>query len=65
MMSDSRSLQELRRELRASIGNRDRLAVLNSRVTALINHKDTYGEEKTALQRFRQEVREVLSCRTE
>lgn len=51
----------LRRELRASMGDRDRLSRLHSIVTDSINH--AYGEEKAELLKFRQEVRDALNCR--
>lgn len=63
MISQNASLHELRRELRASMGNRDKLSKLHTLITNRINHEDTYGEEKMLLLKFRQEVRDVLNCR--
>lgn len=63
MRNESLSVQELRRELRGAIGDRGRLMKLNSLVTNFINHQNTFGEEKTALLKFRQEVKDALNCR--
>lgn len=63
MKSTNTSVQELRRELRSAIGDRGRLMKLNTVVTNIINDENTYGEEKTILLKFRQEIKEVLSCR--
>lgn len=62
MTTQSMSLEGLRRELRAAMGNRGRLSTLHSVITEQIN--TSYGEEKAALLRFRQEVRDALNCRT-
>ena len=63
MKSTNTSVHELRRELRSAIGDRGRLMKLNTVVTNIINDENTYGEEKTSLLKFRQEIKEVLSCR--
>ncbi len=57
----SPSILVLRRELRASIGDRDKLIKLHSRVTEDIN--EAYGEEKEVLIKFRQELKDALKCR--
>ena len=63
MRNTNTSVHELRRELRSAIGDRGRLMKLNTVVTNIINDENTYGEEKTILLKFRQEIKEVLSCR--
>lgn len=55
------SAAELRRELRASMGDRNRLSKLHSTVTESINR--SYGEEKAELLKFRQEIKDALNCR--
>ncbi len=55
------SIPALRRELRASMGDHDKLSKLHSRLTDYINN--SYGEEKRMLVKFRQEVKDVLRCR--
>jgi hypothetical protein len=55
------SIQALRRELRASIGDRNKLVKLHSTVTESINQ--SYGEEKEALIALRQELKDALNCR--
>lgn len=55
------SAAELRKELRASMGDRGRLSKLHSVVTESINR--AYGEEKAELLKFRQEVKDALNCR--
>ena len=61
MSSHSTSLPDLRRELRSSAGDRNRLSKLHSIVTEAINN--AYGEEKALLVAFRQEVKDALNCR--
>jgi hypothetical protein len=61
MTSLSSTIQALRRELRASMGERSKLSKLHSSVTESIN--DAYGEEREALLKFRQEVKDALNCR--
>lgn len=55
------SIQVFRRELRASMGDRNKLSKLHSVITDNIN--SSYGEEKQLLLKFRQEVKDVLNCR--
>lgn len=55
------AIQVLRRELRDSMGDRNKLSKLHSVVTESINN--TFGEEKQALLKFRQEVKDALNCR--
>jgi len=61
MNSINASLLSLRRELRTSIGDRGKLSKLHSIVTDMLNQ--AYGEEKEALHKFRQEVKDALNCR--
>ena len=61
MASLNMTIQALRRELRASMGDRKKLSALHSAVTEKINH--AYGEEKELLLEFRQEVKNALNCR--
>ena len=61
MSTSAATAMQLRKELRASMGNRDRLSRLHSVVTDSINQ--AYGEEKAELVKFRQEVRDALNCR--
>ena len=61
MSSPNTPLQELRRELRGSVGDRSRLSKLHSVVTEAVNN--AYGEEKELLVSFRQEVKDALNCR--
>ena len=61
MNSHNASMQALRRELRTSIGDRNKLSKLHSLVTDNINQ--AYGEEKEALLKFRQEIKDALNCR--
>lgn len=63
MRDESRSVQELRRELRSASGDHDRIVKLNSLVTSIINHPNTFGDEKIALLKFRQEIKEYLNCK--
>lgn len=55
------AIQVLRRELRESMGDRNKLSKLHSVVTESINN--TFGEEKQTLLKFRQEVKDALNCR--
>lgn len=61
MTSQTISIQILRKELKAAMGDRDKLCKLHSVVTESINN--SYGEEKQILLKFRQEVKDVLNCR--
>ncbi len=61
MNSQSSVVLALRRELRAAIGDRSKLSKLHTAVTESINN--SYGEEKTMLLQFRQEVKDALNCR--
>ena len=54
-------LHSLRRELRASFGDHARLSKLHALVTDNINN--SYGEEKAAFIKFRQEIKDALNCR--
>ena len=60
---DSRNTPILafRRELRNSMGDRNKMSQLHSVVTESINR--AYGEEKELLLNFRQEVKDALNCR--
>lgn len=55
------TIQALRRELRAAMGDRKKLSALHSDVTEKISH--SYGEEREFLLSFRQEVKDALNCR--
>lgn len=55
------SIKDLRRELRASMGDRSKLIKLHSVLTEYINR--SYGEEKEMLLKFRQEVKDAINCR--
>ena len=61
MFAGSTSIQVLRRELRGSMDDRNKLSRLHSAVTEYINN--AYGEEKALLLAFRQEVKDALNCR--
>ena len=61
MATSINSIQIFRRELRVSIGNREKLSKLHSVVTESIN--GSYGEEKEMLLQLRQEIRDALNCR--
>jgi hypothetical protein len=61
MITPAISIPLLRRELRASMGDRNKLSKLHSVLTDNINN--AYGEEKQMLLKFRQEVKDVLNCR--
>ena len=63
MTNISTSIAILRRELRASMGDRSKLSKLHSVLTDTINR--SYGEEKVALVKFREEVKEALNCRVD
>ena len=55
------TFDQLRKELRAAMGDRNRLSRLHSVVTENINR--SYGEEKAQLITFRQEIKDALECR--
>jgi len=55
------SIAALRRELRTSMGDRNKLSKLHTVVTESVNN--SYGEEKEILLKFRQEVKDALNCR--
>lgn len=55
------SIKDLRRELRASMGDRNKLIKFHSVLTEYIN--GSYGEEKEMLLKFRQEVKDAINCR--
>lgn len=59
MKSTETLIHEYRRELRSSMGDKSKLSKLHSKVTESINQ--AYGEEKTALTRFRQELRDAMN----
>lgn len=61
MRTQTISMQILRKELRASIGDRNKLSKLHSVVTESINN--AFGEEKEGLLKFRQEIKDALNCR--
>ncbi len=61
MKSLNTTIQALRRELRASMGDRGKLSKLHTVVTESINN--SYGEEKETLLQFRQEIKDALNCR--
>lgn len=61
MTSLNMTINALRRELRAAMGDRKKLSTLHSAVTDKINH--AYGEEKVLLLEIRQEVKDALNCR--
>jgi len=61
MNAQDTAIPALRRELRASIGDRGKLSKLHTVVTDSINN--SYGEEKALLLKFRQEVKDALNCR--
>jgi hypothetical protein len=63
MATPTVSIAILRRELRASMGDRSKLSKLHSVLTDTINR--SYGEEKVALVKFREEVKEALNCRVD
>lgn len=60
-MTPHKNIPNLRRELRASMGDRNKLSKLHSVLTDTIN--SSYGEEKQLLLNFRQEVKDALNCR--
>jgi len=62
MKPHDKVIHELRKELRAAMGDHDRLSKLHVLVTEKINHVDTFGEGKESLSRFRQEIRDALNC---
>lgn len=59
MKSIQAAVHEYRRELRASMGDKSKLSKLHSAVTESINQ--AYGEEKEALVKFRQELRDAMN----
>jgi len=61
MTSMNATIKTLRRELRASMGDRNKLSALHSDITEKINQ--AYGEEKMFLIEIRQEVKDALNCR--
>lgn len=61
MRTSTIPIQVLRRDLRASMGDRSKLSKLHAAVTESINN--SYGEEKEILLKFRQEVKDALNCR--
>lgn len=61
MKSSTIPVQVLRRDLRTSMGDRNKLSRLHAVVTESINN--AYGEEKDILIKFRQEVKDALNCR--
>lgn len=61
MLTATISTDQLRRELRAAMGDRSKLSRLHSIVTDNINR--SYGEEKIQLLKFRQEIKDALECR--
>jgi len=61
MASTNIAVTNLRKQLRDSMGDRDKLSKLHSVLTESINN--SYGEEKQMLIKFRQEVKDALSCR--
>ncbi|MDD2273021.1 MAG: hypothetical protein PHP95_11490 [Desulfuromonadaceae bacterium] len=61
MASTNLAATNLRRQLRDSMGDRAKLSKLHSVLTDSINN--SYGEEKQMLLKFRQEVKDALSCR--
>jgi len=61
MASTNLAVTNLRRQLRDSMGDREKLSKLHSVLTDSINN--SYGEEKQMLLKFRQEVKDALSCR--
>jgi len=61
MLTATISTDQLRRELRAAMGDRSKLSRLHSIVTDNINR--SYGEEKAELLKFRQEIKDALECR--
>lgn len=61
-MSDmQRDIQDLGRQLRTSMGDREKLSRLHSIVTERVNL--AYGEEREELLKLRQEVKNALNCR--
>lgn len=60
-MTSTISVPGIRKELRASMGDRIRLSKLHSVITENINN--AYGEEKQALLKLRQEVKDAINCR--
>ena len=55
------SIHAFRRELRNSMGDRDKLSTLHSIVTESVN--GSYGEERELLTNLRQEIKNALNCR--
>ncbi len=61
MNTQNKAIISLRRELRSSLGDRNKLSKLHTIVTDNINN--SYGEEKEILLKFRQEIKDALNCR--
>lgn len=61
MSNSNRDVQDLGRELRSSMGDREKLSRLHSIVTERVNL--AYGEEREELLKIRQEVKNALNCR--
>lgn len=61
MNTQPKTIIALRRELRSSLGDRNKLSKLHTIVTDNINN--SYGEEKEILLKFRQEIKDALNCR--
>lgn len=59
MKSIEATVHEYRRELRAAMGDKNKLSKLHTLVTESVNQ--AYGEEKEALLKFRQELRNVIN----
>ncbi len=62
MKQHNKVINELRKELRAAMGDHDTLSKLHALVTEKINHVDTFGAEKESLVMFRQEIKDALNC---
>ena len=61
MASSSISSAHLRKESRASIGDRDKLGEVHAVLIETIN--ESHGEERQMLSKLRQEVKDVLNSR--
>lgn len=55
------TIKYLRSELKASMGDRNRLTKLHSVITECINR--SYGDEQEMLVEFRREVNNAINCR--
>lgn len=62
MLNTSTTYVNLRKELRASIGDNSKLMKLHAIVIDAMNR--SYGEEKQLLTKLRQEIKNVLNCRS-